>query len=195
MKGSKDTMTENIAYENVDMLLDTGFNITFITMEHNSPLHWHQALEILYILNGSASITMDGNTYHLKPLEFLVIDASKIHDAIYDKNHTMGVCIHISKNFMRKFIPDIELLHFNCSMQVLTADTMDAYMHLCEFLKDLTILYMKPPKTYQLQSQALVLQILSALIEDFSTPMTETLSVTDLKNLECHFRLPPMNSC
>ena len=40
-------------YENVTLEPDVGFDIRFVTMDHNSPFHWHREMEILYILTVS----------------------------------------------------------------------------------------------------------------------------------------------
>ncbi|MCI9136969.1 MAG: hypothetical protein HFH48_05305 [Lachnospiraceae bacterium] len=40
-----------------------------------TPLHWHESLEILYPLNGESDILIDGNTYHQKNKQLLVIDS------------------------------------------------------------------------------------------------------------------------
>ncbi|BBF43733.1 two-component response regulator TrxR [Lachnospiraceae bacterium KM106-2] len=170
--------------ENVDLLLESGFNISFATMNQNTSLHWHVALEILYILNGSATVHIDQEEHHLNPLDVIVIDSSKIHDAIYALPHTMGINIHISKNFMRKYIPNLELLRIECNPEDLLPDKLEAHIQLCEYLKELTILYVNQPVTYELKSNALVLEILACLIENFSIPMTETLSIKNIKNID-----------
>ena len=175
---------EKSTYENIDTKLDTGFNIMFVTMEHNSPVHWHRAIEILYILNGSATVYVEKKKSVLNPLDFIVIDSSKMHKVLYNKNHTMGISIHISKNFLRRYIPDIELLRINCSSDILNETNQEAFMKLCGFLKEMTLLYVNQTKTYPLRSNALVLGIASVLIEDFGTSVSETLSVVDMKNLE-----------
>lgn len=171
-------------HENVDTILDNGFHISFVTMKENTSLHWHVALEILYLLNGSANVTIEQEQHHVDPLDILVIDSSKIHDAVYALPHTMGISIHISKNFMRRYIPDLELLRIECSPKSVSKKQQAAYNELCEYLKQLTVLYVNQPITYELKSNALVLNILSCLIEHFSVPMTKTLSVKDLKNIE-----------
>ena len=61
-------------YENVTLEPDVGFDIRFVTMDHNSPFHWHREMEILYILNGHATVHMEGEEYELNPLDAVVMD-------------------------------------------------------------------------------------------------------------------------
>ena len=84
-------------YENVTLEPDVGFDIRFVTMDHNSPFHWHREMEILYILNGHATVHMEGEEYELNPLDAIVMDYARIHEVIYALPQTMGICIHVSK--------------------------------------------------------------------------------------------------
>lgn len=174
----------DINYTNVDSNLDDGFNIMFVTMNHNTPPHWHRAIEILYILNGNATVQIDNSKYKVNPLDMIVIDSSHPHDVRYALPHTMGICIYISKTFMRKYVPNLELMQINCNTDELLSQQQEPYMQLCEFLKDLTLLYVNQPDTYLLDSNATILKIMSCLVTHFSTLMTDTISVTDIKNIE-----------
>ena len=77
-------------YENVTLEPDVGFDIRFVTMDHNSPFHWHREMEILYILNGHATVHMEGEEYELNPLDAVVMDYARIHEVIYALPQTMG---------------------------------------------------------------------------------------------------------
>ncbi len=77
-------MERDNTYENVVLTPDTGFDIRFVTMNHNSPFHWHRELEILYILNGHAIVSMEGKRYELNPLDAIVMDYAKVHEVIYE---------------------------------------------------------------------------------------------------------------
>lgn len=169
--------------ESSDQLLENGFHIKFVTMKHNSPPHWHRAMEFLYILNGSATVTMDGVKYKLNPLDFMVIDSTKVHDVVYSMPQAMGITIHISKNFMRRYIPDIELMQFKCSADMLSDEQREIYMRLCHYMKDLTVLYFHQKQSYYLKSNALVLDMLAELVDHFSSLASENLSVTGYDKL------------
>ena len=54
-------------FENVQLEEDRGFDIRFVTMQHNSPCHWHREMEILYILNDEANIpsTIHQRIFHI----------------------------------------------------------------------------------------------------------------------------------
>ena len=174
---------EGVFREDSDVLLDNGFHIKYVTKNHNSPPHWHRALEILYILNGRATVKMDGKKYKLNPQDMLVIDSTKVHDVVYALPQTMGITIHISKNFLRKYIADIELMKFECNKESLKGEQQDSYERLCGYMKRLTVIYIEQKQSYELKSNAYVLDILSELVDYFSMQITENMTVSSYNKL------------
>lgn len=171
-------------YEAVNLSPDIGFDIRFVTMNQNSPFHWHHELEILYILNGHATVNMDRTRFELNPLDVIVIDYSKIHEVLYALPQTMGICIHISRNLLYRYLEQPELLGIHCSNKTLSDQTQEAYSALCECLKKLTVLYVDQKKTYPLRSTSLILEILAILTEHFSAPVAQSDSATRVNNME-----------
>lgn len=169
---------QNNTYENVTLQPDLGFDIRFVTMNHNSPFHWHRELEILYILNGHATVNMDGEKYELNPLDAIVIDFSKVHEVLYQLPQTMGICIHISRRLMYRALEQPELVSIQCADKHLTPEQRDTYNEICEALKKITILYVNQESTYKLRSTALILEIMACLIETFTAPVAQSVSET-----------------
>lgn len=172
---------DHIYYEDTEVMPDRGFLIRFVTMKYNTPMHWHKEMEILYILNGSARVRMEGRTYELKPLDLIVIDTAVIHDVVYSLPQTMGICIHISKTCMKRYLPNMELLRIICSPG--SAEKRIPYMKLCQYLKELTVLYFRQKQSYPFASSALVLQIMSVLVDDFCEPGSNEVTVSGAENL------------
>ena len=177
-------MISDNTYENVNLQPDIGFDIRFVTMNHNSPFHWHRELEILYVLNGHAIVHMDGEQYVLNPLDAIVVDYAKIHEVIYELPQTMGICIHVSRQLLRRYMLDSEFLSIHCAGKHLTPEEQPYYDELCRYLKELTILYVNQKNTYQLKSTALILDILACLIEHFSESITKSASEAKVGNME-----------
>ena len=172
------------SYEKVELESDIGFDIRFVTMHHNSPYHWHREMEILYILNGHATVNMDGKQYELEPLDAIVIDYSKIHEVLYALPQTMGICIHISRNLLYRFLPSQELMTVRCSKTGLNGEQREVYEQMCSMLKKLTVLYVNQQKTYQLRSNSIILEILADLIEHFSEKVIPAKGYVRLSNVE-----------
>ncbi|MCM1121364.1 MAG: helix-turn-helix domain-containing protein [Eubacterium sp.] len=176
--------TPNPQYETTHVPPELGFEIRFVTMKHNSPLHWHAEMEILYILNGSALVTLNGQKHALNPLDLIVIDSSMVHDVIYDLPQTMGICIHISKPAMRQYLGCIDTLHFSCLPVVAEAENKEAYTTLCQYLKDLTLLYFEQKQSYPFTSSACILLIMAVLVEKFANPIASPELTSNVEQME-----------
>ncbi len=161
-------------YQMTDIPPETGFRMAFVTMKYNTRPHWHREVEILYILNGSALVLMGGEKITVNPLEFVVIDSAVVHEVIYQLPQTMGISIHFSKGYYRRYIPDMEFLHFSCRIDRLTEAQKDPYMRMCEYLKDLTILYFEDKPGTPLKNASLILEITAELVENFSEELLPT---------------------
>lgn len=172
------------SFEKVELQADVGFEIRFVTMQQNSSHHWHRELEILYILNGHATVNMDGERYELEPFDAIVIDYSKVHEVLYALPQTMGICIHISRSLLNRFLPNQEILNFHCAKKWLREEQMMSYQKICESLKEMTVLYMNQQKTYQLRSNAVIYTILAELIDFFSVKVTPNNHYTKRTNIE-----------
>ena len=168
-----------VSFKETNIVPDAGFQIDFVTMRHNSPPHWHREMEILFILNGSAVVTMEGEKHKVKPLDLIVIDSSMIHEVIYELPQTMGIRIHISKSYLRRYLTEIELQHYTCCADKLRSDQQEPYLKLCGHLKELTLLYFEQKSTYAFRSSSLMLLILAELTEQFCQPLAENIAVSD----------------
>lgn len=165
-------------------VLNKGFSIEFVTMRHNSPPHRHKSMEILYILNGYADVKIDGLECHLDPLDYIVIDSLKVHSVIFGMPQTMGISLQISKNYMRQYLPDIELRQFNCYSKELLTETEPYQMNmLSEHMKELTIYYMSSGNSYHLRCAALIFNILAELVDNFCSPITNSVSVNKYEDV------------
>lgn len=171
-------------YEKLNLQPDIGFDIRFVTMKHNSPFHWHRELEILYILNGHATVNMDGERFELNPLDAIVMDYAKIHEVLYALPQTMGICIHVTRQLMRRYLSDVEAFGIVCAEKRMTEEQKPFYTEFCEYLKALTVLYVDQKQTYQLRSTALILNILACLTEHFRVPTAKSAPFAKPGNME-----------
>lgn len=172
------------SFENIAVSAETGFSVRFVTKDHNSPLHWHRELEILYILNGHAAVVMDGVRHEINPQQAIVMDYSQIHEVFYALPQTMGICIHISKQLERRYLSDAELLEIHCCGDAVPREKEEAYREILACLKELTILYVNQKNTYRMRSNALILQMMAALVESFSEPVTRGGMAAKAGNME-----------
>ena len=156
-------------YEPLFKLERTGVQIQYYTNRGKyNPVHWHSAIELIYILNGQGTIMIEGRDYPVVAGEFLVVDSNRMHETKCAKA-SMMVMIHFSRSSMKNFIPDLEQYHFHCTREELHKEQLEGYLSVCEMLKKLPPLYVMQPQGYRLKSQAIAMEIFFELLNHFST--------------------------
>ena len=162
-------MENDHQHELIPAIQSTGISIAYETTPGGYfPLHWHEELEILYPLNGTADIMIEGRNFHLLKKHMLVVESRKVHSTYTYDEVSMFVCIHISRKHMRQYLPDIDSWQIRCTPEDAADEQFPVYRAACELLEELTRLYMEEPPTYRMEAEGLVLQILSRLIRFFS---------------------------
>ena len=194
-------MENDYQHELISAMQPTGISIAYETTPGGYfPLHWHEELEILYPLNGTADIMIEGRNFHLLKKHMLVVESRKVHSTYTYDEVSMFVCIHISRKHMRQYLPDIDSWQIRCTPEDAADEQFPVYRAACELLEELTRLYMEEPPTYRMEAEGLVLQILSRLIRFFSvkqipsSPAENLLAMERIRDVityvEEHFREP-----
>ena len=171
-------------YEPLFELEKTGIHIAYHTKKGRySPPHWHSAIELIYVLNGTATITIEGKDHSLVAGEFLVVDSNQIHEAQCARV-SMMVVIHYSRAIMKNYMSKIDEYRIHCSRQTLKKEKLDKYLEICGLLKRLPPLYVTRPPGYRLQSQAVAMEVLFELVNHFSAAEDFAGAVNDETVLE-----------
>lgn len=155
-------------FEPLFKLERTGLQIHYYTDKGRySPSHWHAAVELIYILNGTGSIMIEGVDHPVVSGEFVLIDSNQVHETKCAKA-SMMVMIHFSRSSMKNFIKDLDNYRFQCTKDTMKKEQLDAYLKICDMLKELPPLYVTQPIGYKLESQAVAMQIFYELINHFA---------------------------
>ncbi len=134
-----------------------------------SPPHWHEALEILYPLNGESDIFIEGLSFRQKSRHLTVVDSGKVHSTFHYGENAMFLCIHVIKKSLEWYLPKIQNYQIECRPDLISDDKFPIYLELCGYLKQITELYISDSPTFPLEAEGLILQLLSGLILHFST--------------------------
>lgn len=103
----------NLKYEN-ERLTD-GFDIFFWVFDDDSsyvPTHWHTALEINYVLEGSVDITTATDYRHLVPGDINIVDSNVLHST-KSVNGNKAILIQLPLQLLERYIPNYSQLNFS----------------------------------------------------------------------------------
>jgi len=156
-------------YERVDNKNCAGIQYGFHTVSGKyEPLHWHDELEILYYLNGEASILIDGSRYQLPKKQAVVINSGQVHNTSYSKGAAMYLCIHLDLTSMEEYVPDIQMYQVECYPEEIPEQDFPQYRKLCALLEEITEAYIREDEVLLMEVTGLILQVFAILLKNFS---------------------------
>ena len=156
-------------YEPLFELDRTGVQIKYHTnIPTVYPVHWHSAIELIYILNGNAGMMIEGKEYPLIAGEFVVIDSNQMHRFKYLKE-SMMIAMHFSRSSMKNFVPSLDKYHFHCTKETLDKGQVDSYLKVCDLLRNLTPLHIMQPIGYGIKSHAIAMEVFFELLNHFAS--------------------------
>jgi len=72
--------------------------------------HWHQALEINYVVNGQAKYTISGQKLCIESGEFVIINSNEVHSGqgIITADNNLALTFQFPYDFMKQEIPNFD---------------------------------------------------------------------------------------
>lgn len=146
-----------------------GIQVSMAALESpHLPMHWHEAMEILFCLNGEVTIHVDHETITLSRNQLIVFDSREVHSIHSGSNLYMFLCIHVDKKQLSVYCPDLELYHIRCRPVPLNDPKSTQYIHLCQLAHDLTRTNIENESTSAMRSDGTALLMLADMIRYFS---------------------------
>lgn len=156
-------------HEALHPLGNLGIQVSMATLESpHIPAHWHDAMEILFCLNGEVRIHAEHDTLTLSHNQLIVFDSKEVHSIHSDSKLYMFLCIHVDKKLLSVYCPNLELYHIKCRPVPLDDPKAIQYIHLCQLAHELTHTNIKNASTRAMRSDGTALLMLADLIQYFS---------------------------
>ena len=118
------------------------------------PPHWHDHIEMIYMLEGEIQIHCETREIHVKAGELIVLNSKEIHSIWSTKNQAL--VLQVSDKILEKYVPDYELLQFQAvpgTMSPAEATKMERLKKICH---DMYVIYEVRPDGYLLKFNSLL---------------------------------------
>lgn len=161
---------------------DVFFNVLWHNRDYTAP-HWHNGLEILYLLEGSEDCYLgEEECIRMKKGDFLVINSRVVH-SVQCPRQCREMLIQIPYPMMKRFIPQIDGLEFVCEKITGKKQRMDTFL-VESALSTLAELhpFQSPEETLEFYSQ--IYHLLAVLVKDFSVSVTSDKMEISVKYME-----------
>ncbi|MDD7792940.1 helix-turn-helix domain-containing protein [Clostridium sp. 'White wine YQ'] len=152
--------------EHIIYPLDMPVTISYCSIE-DYPIHWHNAIEIIFVLKGTINVTIDSDTYEIEEKEMEVINNNEAH-RIFSKDPDNRVLIfHMDSSFFEKYYNDIENMFFYLNSSDEGAQESQEYEDLRIFLSIILCEAIQKREDYDEEIESTLIDMLYHLINNF----------------------------
>ena len=88
--------------EHIKYLQDLPLNFSIVEVE-NYPLHWHDSIQIVLVLEGSIDIEIGTEFYYIEKGEIEIVNPNEIHSIKKNSNKNLVLIMNIDPDFFEKY--------------------------------------------------------------------------------------------
>lgn len=136
------------------------------------PLHWHNSIEILYVLKGKIKLTIDADNFEIYENEMEIINVEETHRLFSDEDNKVLI-FQIDPIFFEKYYKDIKNMFFYTNTLEEGAQEGEEYDELRIFLAKLLCEAVQRQENYDEEIEGILIDLLFHLINNFHYLMYE----------------------
>lgn len=103
---------KEISYEIIDFSGETNVQFrTSVDPGSYIPTHWHRAVEIIYMQEGSLDVIVESESFTIYKGDCILVNGNVLHSTKCTAPNT-AILLQIPLNFMEKYIPNLGQLIF-----------------------------------------------------------------------------------
>lgn len=161
-------------YEQIDYQVDLPINIFTHTLER-FPYHWHEDIEILFVLKGALEIRVDRDSYQLEEGEIFLVNSNELHfiNARTAFGKTQVLALQIESEYLKKHRIHIENKRFYLNSSEVGTVNLSIVNEMKYILAKMMDLILNRKKLYFLKVEKFLLDLIVILLEHFEVPLLE----------------------
>ncbi|WP_032120595.1 helix-turn-helix domain-containing protein [Clostridium amazonitimonense] len=169
--------------EYINYLQEVPINVSLLNIE-GYPLHWHDSIEILYVLEGKIKVTIETEIYEVESGELEIINCDEAHSYENIDGENKVLMFQIDPNFFEKYFNDIRSVFFYTNSSEEGAQEEEKYHILRRYLSIILCELIQKGDKYEDYIEDTLVELLYHLINDFHQLIYEK---EDLKENEEQF--------
>lgn len=165
---------KEISHEIINAPVDT--NVKFRTSTDPGsyiPMHWHRAVEIIYMQEGSLDVTVESENFTIQKGDCIVINGNVLHSTKCTSPNT-AILLQIPLDFMEKYIPDLGQLIFLFDFRTKDQRRQTKQAMFKTILEQLQIINNVRPDGYLLRFNSLIFELLFQLYHNFAVKILQS---------------------
>ncbi|MBU7591145.1 GH39 family glycosyl hydrolase [Metabacillus halosaccharovorans] len=161
-------------YEQIDYQVDLPINIFTHTLER-FPYHWHEDIEILFVLKGALEVRVNRDSYMLEEGEMFLVNSNELHfiNTRTAFGKTQVLALQIKSEYLKKHRIDIENKRFYLNSNEVETANLSIVNEMKYLLANMMDLILNRKNLYNLKVEKHLLDLVVILLEHFEVPQRE----------------------
>ena len=151
--------------EYINYPFDLPIKISYLNIK-NYPTHWHNSIEIIYVLKGSLHIKIDTDSFTLNEREVEIINSDESHE-IQGMDDNKVLIFNIDPFFIEKYYKDINNIFFYTNSNDDEDQNGPEYEELKTILSQMLCEYVQKLEDYDEEIEELLITLLYHLVNNF----------------------------
>lgn len=162
--------------------IDVRFYLSIDEGSYVTP-HWHNSLELVYVLEGSLTVTYPYEEKRtVRENELFCVNPRTIHSVLSTKNRAL--VLQVPQQLYEKLVPSFSLLHFAVDMNPGNERERTKLERLKKIFADMYAVYDIQPEGYLLKFYSLLYDLMFTLIHSYSVRMLQKDMEKSVRNFE-----------
>ncbi|MCY9513976.1 GH39 family glycosyl hydrolase [Paenibacillus apiarius] len=174
-------------YESIPMDAKLNINL-FLHNPKYVPDHWHDSLELLFVLKGNVSVFIQRKKYSLGEEDLLLINSNEIH-SIESEADNLLLALQIPISFIRDHFEDIDQVTFHCKSFLYEPDEQEKFNEIRALLAEMMWVYSKESYGYEMKMKSLLFELVYLLLRKFKEGEREDGGRLSPKHMERMLRI------
>lgn len=145
------------------------------------PIHWHYAIEIIYVLKGTLEVYINSVKYEIHQGQLEIINVDEVHH-LHSKENNKILVFHIDPYFFEKYYSDIKNMFFYTKSSSLHSQSSEEYDELRTYLSRILCEVVQKQEDYDEEIEDLLVKLLYHLINNFNYLIYEKEELKDDAN-------------
>ena len=151
--------------EYINYPFELPIKISYLNIK-NYPTHWHNSIEIIYVLKGSLQIKIDTDSFTLNEREVEIINSDESHE-IQSLEDNKFLIFNIDPFFFEKYYKDINNIFFYTNSNDDEDQNGSEYEELKTLLSQMLCEYVQKLEDYDEEIEELLITLLYHLVNNF----------------------------
>lgn len=159
-------------YEQIDYQVDIPIKIFTHTVER-FPYHWHEATEILFVLEGELEIRVNQDNFQLSTGDIFLVNGNELH--FINSRTALGkaqvLALQFDNRYLKQLGIDVGQKRFYLNSKEVVAESLSVLDEIKYILANMLDLVLNRNELYHLKIKRMLLDLVVILLEHFEVPI------------------------